>query len=104
MEVDVNAALECLEGNCPPVLLDVREHSERDYCHLGEGLHVPTGEVQFKWNSLPLDQHILVYCHHGMRSLRVTAFLREKGFQKVQSIKGGIDAWSREIDPMVPRY
>ncbi|WP_338045107.1 rhodanese-like domain-containing protein [Oceanipulchritudo coccoides] len=104
MEVDVQAASACLSGESPPLLLDVREQNERDYCNLGEGLHIPTGEIPFQWESLPRDQHILVYCHHGMRSHRVTLFLRERGFQKVQSMKGGIDSWSREIDPEVPRY
>jgi rhodanese-related sulfurtransferase len=47
---------------------------------------------------------VLVLCHHGARSLSVAAWLRNQGFTKAQSISGGIDAWSRSIDPTVPRY
>jgi rhodanese-related sulfurtransferase len=50
------------------------------------------------------DKPIVVHCHHGVRSLRVAKFLREKGFAHAQSMKGGIDAWSVEVDPAVPRY
>lgn len=47
---------------------------------------------------------ILVYCHHGMRSARAAVMLRQMGYEKAQSVAGGIDAWSREVDPTVPRY
>jgi len=50
------------------------------------------------------SQAIIVHCHHGMRSLRVTRWLRERGFSHVQSMAGGIEAWSTEVDPAVPRY
>jgi rhodanese-related sulfurtransferase len=103
-EIDVQTAADSLKGNSAPLLLDVREQSERDYCNLGEGLHIPTGEIPFKWKSIPRDRTVLVYCHHGMRSHHVTLFLRERGYDRVQNMAGGIEAWSREIDPMVPRY
>lgn len=104
METDVQSLAGMLNADQPPILLDVRETYERRICSLGEGLHIPTGEIQFKWESLPRDKHLVVYCHHGMRSLFVTRFLQEKGYTRVQSLHGGIDAWSREIDPTVPRY
>ena len=50
------------------------------------------------------DRRIVVHCHHGMRSLRVTQWLREKGFVAVTSMRGGIDAWGADVDPAVPRY
>lgn len=104
LEIDVQSAADLLQGKHPPILLDVRELKELQICSLGDGLHVPTGEIPVKWNSLPQDQHLLVYCHHGMRSLRVVRFLQEKGFRKAQSIQGGTDAWSLQIDPTVARY
>lgn len=104
LEIDVRTAASLLDGNPAPLLLDVREVSERQVCRIGEGLHIPTGEVPFKWESLPRDRHIIIYCHHGMRSLRVARFLQERGFRNVQSLRGGIEAWSLEIDPSVPRY
>jgi rhodanese-related sulfurtransferase len=104
IELDVHAATELLRGEDPPLLLDVREPAERQVCSLGEGLHIPIGEIPLTWQSLPRDRHLLVYCHHGMRSLRVAGFLRENGLHQVQSIRGGTDAWSLEIDPTVARY
>ena len=50
------------------------------------------------------DEHVIVYCHHGRRSLDVTNWLRQQGFDKVQSMRGGIDAWSRKFDPKIPTY
>lgn len=104
MEIDVQATAALLKAANPPELLDVREAYERQICRISESRHIPTGDIQFKWESLPRDKHLLVYCHHGMRSLFVTRFLQEKGFNKVQSVQGGIDAWSREVDSSVPRY
>lgn len=103
-EITVEACAQLLGSDNPPLLLDVREPEERDYCNLGPGPHIPTGEIPFKWNNLSRDEHILVYCHHGVRSLSVTRFLRDRGYGRAQSVKGGIEAWSRKIDPAVPRY
>jgi adenylyltransferase/sulfurtransferase len=104
LEIDVATAAEQLDGEDAPLLLDVREIAERAVCKIKDGPHIPTGEVSHRWESLPKDKPLLVYCHHGMRSLRVTHFLRKAGLKNVQSLKGGIDAWSREIDPRVARY
>ena len=54
--------------------------------------------------TLPHDKHLLVLCHTGVRSLRVTEFLREQGFTAVSNVAGGIKAWAEEIDPTLPRY
>jgi rhodanese-related sulfurtransferase len=50
------------------------------------------------------DNHIVVMCHHGVRSLTVTNWLRQQGYEKVQSMRGGIDGWARTVDPKVPLY
>ena len=50
------------------------------------------------------EQSVIVYCHGGKRSLAVTALLRTKGFEKAQSLSGGIDRWSQDVDSKVPRY
>lgn len=104
LEIDVVTVNELLQGDTPPELLDVREPIERNHCRIGEELHIPTGQIQLKWEALPKNKHLLVYCHHGMRSLTVTRFLRERGFDQVQSIRGGIEAWSVNVDSGVPRY
>jgi rhodanese-related sulfurtransferase len=86
-------------------VLDVREPWEFQAAHLGGSKHMPMGEVPGRFQQeLDPDDHIVVVCHHGVRSMNVTAWLRQQGFEKAQSLRGGIDRWSREIDPSVPLY
>jgi len=88
-----------------PLLLDVREPWEYQSAHLPESLLMPMGEVASRAHQeLDPDAPIVVLCHHGARSLRVTMWLRNQGFDHVQSLAGGIDGWSRSIDATVPRY
>ena len=103
-EISVAEAAAALTACPPPLLLDVREDIERQLCSLPNSLHIPIGQLPTQWKSLPRDQRILVYCHHGMRSLHSVHFLRDHGLPLTQSIAGGIDAWSREIDSSIPRY
>jgi rhodanese-related sulfurtransferase len=89
----------------PPVLLDVREPWEFQTASIPGGLLMPMGEVPSRaHNELDPDAPIVVMCHHGARSLNVALWLRDQGFTHVQSLAGGIDAWSRSIDPEIPRY
>lgn len=88
----------------PPVLLDVREPLEVQTASIDGSLDIPMGEIKSRVQELDPDGHIVVMCHHGARSLSVTAWLRREGFENVQSMAGGIDAWSLEVDPTVPRY
>jgi rhodanese-related sulfurtransferase len=89
----------------PPVLLDVREPWEFQTASLPDSLLMPMGEVTSRAHQeLDPDAHIVVLCHHGARSLSVTMWLRNQGFDQAQSLAGGIDHWSRTIDPTVPVY
>ena len=86
-------------------LLDVREAWELDAARIAGSKHIPMGDIPARFQQeLDPDVHIVVICHHGVRSMNVTAWLRQQGFEKVQSLRGGIDRWSREIDPAVPVY
>lgn len=85
-------------------LLDVREPWERQAASIVGSQFIPMADLPSRLQELDPDQHIVVYCHHGVRSLSVTGWLRKQGYEKVQSIAGGIDQWSLEIDPNVPRY
>ncbi|MDB6168377.1 MAG: molybdenum cofactor biosynthesis protein MoeB [Verrucomicrobia bacterium] len=85
-------------------IIDVREPHEVEICRVAGAATIPMRQIPEAVDSLPRDQHLLVLCHHGMRSLRVTEFLRARGFEAVTNIAGGIDAWSTEVDPTVPRY
>src|SRR5271169_3764901 len=86
-------------------LLDVREPWELQTAQIDGSKHIPMGEIPARFNQeLDPEQHIVVVCHHGVRSMNVTAWLRQQGFEKTQSLRGGIDRWSREVDPSVPLY
>lgn len=89
-----------------PLLIDCREQDEWDFCHLPGAELVPLSSFSTKAAALGngAERGIVVYCHHGMRSLRAATFLRESGFPNAFSMAGGIDGWSREIDPEMPRY
>lgn len=86
-------------------LIDVRELWEFQTAHVEGGVLMPMGDVPSRAHQeLDPDERIVVMCHHGQRSLNVTFWLRNQGFENVQSLRGGIDAWSTEIDPSVARY
>ena len=85
-------------------LLDVREAFERDICSI-EGAHaIPMKEIPHRLSELDPQEPLLVYCHHGMRSLRAVQYLREWGFEQAQSMIGGIEAWANEVEPDMRRY
>ncbi len=87
------------------VLLDVREPWEVATARIDPSKNIPMGEIASRaLQELDPGMHIVTYCHSGIRSLDVAVWLRSQGFDKTQSLRGGIDAWSREIDPTVPRY
>jgi rhodanese-related sulfurtransferase len=87
------------------VVLDVREPWEFEAASLPDSLLMPMGEVTSRAHTeLDPDGHIVVLCHHGQRSLSVAMWLRGQGFERAQSLAGGIDGWSRVIDAKVPRY
>ena len=94
--------------NAAPVLLDVREPWELQTASVTpQGFTlatIPMNEVPGRINELHAGQRIACLCHHGARSLRVAAFLAQNGFAEVANVAGGIDAWSTQHDPSVPRY
>ena len=86
-------------------LIDVREPWELATAGIPGSLLIPMGEVAARAHQeLDPDERLVVLCHHGMRSMSVTVWLRNQGFENVQSLRGGIDAWSAEVDPTVGRY
>jgi len=87
----------------PVLLLDVREPEERVIANLG-GEFIPLGELTSRVESLDPSAEWIVYCHHGVRSLQAAVFLRQSGYTRACSMRGGIDRWSLEIDPEIPRY
>ncbi len=105
LEISPQAYAELRKTENAPLLLDCREPVEYELARIEGGVLMPMGDIPSRAHQeLDPDQHIVVVCHHGQRSLNVTMWLRQQGFEQVQSLAGGIDAWSGSIDPAVPRY
>ena len=105
-EISGEELKELLDGQKPLRLIDCREDNEWHTCRIEGAQLIPLSN--FAETALAKlsdrDQHLVVYCHHGMRSMRATLWLRQQGFHQTQSLRGGIDLWSELIDPAVPRY
>ena len=86
------------------VLIDVREPWEYALCRIEGAKHVPLGTLAASLETVPDVDEVICYCHHGMRSLDAAAWLRFQGIERAKSLAGGIERWSIEIDPQVPRY
>ena len=98
-----NAAKLLAEGNAK--LIDVRETWEYSTAHVDGSTLIPMGEFAARAHQeLDPEDHLLILCHHGARSLSVTNWLRQQGYEKAQSVAGGINSWSASVDPTVPRY
>jgi len=87
-----------------PFLLDVREEVEYRIARLEGGLLIPLGELVSRLRELDPDLETVVYCHHGIRSAKATAYLRHNGFPRARNLRGGIEEWAGKIDPSMPRY
>ena len=87
-----------------PHVVDVREPWEFERAHLNDSTLIPMREIPARLAELPADKDLVLMCHHGSRSAQVAAWLSRNGFARVHNLTGGIDAWSRLVDPAVPRY
>jgi adenylyltransferase/sulfurtransferase len=86
------------------VLVDVREPHEYQISKIAGSTLIPLGEIPKRWQEIPQDQEIVLQCKAGIRSAKALLFLQQQGYKKLLNLKGGIDAWSEEIDPSLPRY
>ncbi|QDU07795.1 rhodanese-like domain-containing protein [Gimesia aquarii] len=105
-EVDCHTVKQKIDANHEFILLDCREQEEYDLVNISASRLLPMSEIQQRVSELEVhrSEEIIVYCHHGMRSLQVTNWLLQQGFANVKSMQGGIDAWSCEIDNSKIRY
>ncbi len=85
-------------------LIDVREKRELDICKIEGAVNMPMSSIMETFSDLDPELSYSLYCHHGMRSMQVANFLLSKGFKSLFNLRGGIDAWSREIDNSVEQY
>jgi rhodanese-related sulfurtransferase len=88
----------------PPLLLDVREPWEVALCALPGSTVIPMGQIPARLDELDPARETVVICHHGVRSLRVAHFLETRGFTNLHNLRGGIDAWAREVDLAMQTY
>jgi rhodanese-related sulfurtransferase len=104
-EISVEDVKGKLDADESFTLLDVREPWEFETARITGAKLMPMGDVPSRAHQeLDPDNHIVVMCHHGVRSMNVTVWLRQQGFENAQSMRGGIDAWSRCVDEKVPKY
>jgi rhodanese-related sulfurtransferase len=106
IDIDVRTLKQMRDSSEKFTLLDCREPHEVAAARIEGSIHIPMREIPGRLAELEPHKasRIVTHCHHGGRSLRVTQFLRQQGFEHAQNLAGGIDAWSLEIDPAVPRY
>ncbi len=102
----VEELAEKLQQGEPVYLVDVRQPWENEYCNLPHSILIPLPELPMRVSEVqpPEGALVVVYCHHGVRSMSGAAILSDAGFPNVASLVGGIDAWSARVDPKVPRY
>ena len=103
-EISAKEAAKLKETNQEVTFLDVREDCELIICRIEGALHIPMGEIPQRYQALPKEHPIIVFCHHGMRSANVQQYLEARGFENLINMSGGIHAWSSEVDPEVPTY
>jgi len=106
LEVDVRQVKAKLDAGDDFLLLDCREKDEYEAVRIEGAVLIPMSEIQERVGELEAhrEREIVVHCHHGGRSLRVTHWLRQQGFARVSNMAGGIDDWAVQIDPSLPRY
>ena len=106
IEIDCQSVATRLKSGEELFLLDCREPEEHAIAHIGAARLMPMNQLPERLEELAAyrEAPLVVHCHHGGRSLKVARWLRSQGFAHAQSMAGGIDQWSQEIDPAVPRY
>lgn len=104
MEIEVEALKAGLAEGKKIAVVDVREPWEVAICALPGSHNVPMSTLPQNLADLPHDGVLAVVCHHGARSLQAAAWLRRQGFDNAVSLRGGVDAWARRIDPTMATY
>jgi rhodanese-related sulfurtransferase len=105
---ELNQWLQRVQAHGQPLVLDVREAHEVQVASIQakgfELLHMPMHSIPPRLDALDPGRPVACLCHHGGRSMQVAHFLKSHGFDHVANITGGINAWSAQVDPSVPRY
>ena len=91
-------------NNSDTILIDVREDWEFDVCKIHGAQLMAMSAIAETYTQLDKNANLAIYCHHGVRSLRVIHFLQSQGYENLINLQGGIDAWSSEVDSSVAKY
>ena len=106
--IRVDELVDFVKTELRTLLLDVREPWEVQFARIqlpgAAELQIPMNELAQHLGTLERSQSIVCICHHGVRSAQVVAFLQRQGYPQVYNLAGGVDAWSTQVDPAVPRY
>ncbi|HEV2840051.1 MAG TPA: molybdopterin-synthase adenylyltransferase MoeB [Chthoniobacterales bacterium] len=102
--ISVRELKQKMDAREPLTLVDVREPWEYDFAQIGGSKLIPLGELEERLAEVPRDGIVVMQCHSGMRSEEGARLLQKAGFANVYNLEGGIEAWSRDVDPTVPRY
>jgi rhodanese-related sulfurtransferase len=103
-EISPRQLKEKLDSPNPPLLVDVREPNEYQFCRIDGAQLLPLGQIMQWAETLDREREIVLQCHTGYRSMQAALYLRRLGFKHVYNLRGGIEAWSQQVDPTVPRY
>jgi rhodanese-related sulfurtransferase len=105
-EIECQGLKKLLDEKTPFSLVDCRQESEHAICRIEGATLIPLHELSATFEEVEVEPELLiiVYCHHGVRSLNATAYLRKLGFKNTFSLRGGIDQWSLQVDANVERY
>ena len=87
-----------------PLLLDVREQWEFDYCKIEGSILIPMGELPANLSRLDADTDIIMICHHGIRSRQMGYYMEQAGFKNITNLEGGVEQWAEDVDKTMKRY
>ena len=104
LEIGAQELAEAREGGTAVFLLDVRESFEFAICRIPGSVLVPLGQLPSRLREVPADAEVVTVCHTGQRSLVAARFLRDAGWLRARSLRGGVEAWARSVDSGMPRY
>jgi len=96
------------KNNLPPLLLDVREPWEFEYCNIEGSVLIPMGELASELDTLVAEidheREIIMICHHGIRSRQMGYYMEQAGFKNITNLDGGVEAWAKDVEPTMKRY
>jgi rhodanese-related sulfurtransferase len=104
MEMSVTDLAALRQAGAPHAVLDVREPWETALCLIPDSLTIPLGSLPTQLERVPSEQPLVVVCHHGGRSMQAVMWLRAQGYENAINLRGGVDAWARQVDPTMATY